>query len=239
MTTINLINDDCLKAMQDLDENSIDLLFCDLPYGVLKCGWDCQIDLEQFWIQANRVCKDSTPIICTCTTKFGNTLINSNPKHFRYDMVWVKSNLTGFLNSRERPLRRHEMVYIFYKSSPKIYTNNIDIHHKKVVKTSSNRTQTESTAYSCVSYNSNSKYEPRLPNSLLEFQAERGLHPTQKPVGLMEFFLKYFTKVDDVVLDPTMGSGSTGVACQNMDRKFVGIERDPDIFTIAQTRLNK
>jgi DNA modification methylase len=109
---------------------------------------------------------------------------------------------------------------------------------RKLLRPSPNRTRQENYAYQCVSYNK-TKYEPRLPHSILEITSERRLHPTQKPVGLIEFFLKYFTKAGDVVLDPTMGSGSTGVACQNMDRNFIGIEQDVKIFAVAQTRLNK
>jgi DNA modification methylase len=115
---MELYNDDCLKKMKDIDTNSIDLLFCDLPYGQTSCKWDCLIDLDEFWKQVNRICKDTTPMFFTCSTKFGVSLINSNPKNFRYDLVWVKSAPCGFLNAKKMPMKKHEMVYVFYKKLP-------------------------------------------------------------------------------------------------------------------------
>jgi DNA modification methylase len=113
-----LINGDCLEVMKDFSNNSIDLLFCDLPYGQTSCKWDSLIDLELFWKEVNRICKDTTPMFFTCSTKFGVSLINSNPKNFRYDLVWVKSAPCGFLNAKKMPMKKHEMIYVFYKKLP-------------------------------------------------------------------------------------------------------------------------
>ena len=121
---------DCLEVMKELDDDSVDLLFADLPYAQTACKWDALIDMEQFWKEANRVCKGDAAMVFTCSVKFGNTLINSNPKNFRYDLVWVKSNSVGFLNAKQMPMRKHEMVYIFYNERPKVYTESISLHHK-------------------------------------------------------------------------------------------------------------
>ena len=276
---MELYNDDCLKKMKDIETNSIDLLFCDLPYGQTSCKWDCLIDLDEFWKQVNRICKDTTPMFFTCSTKFGVSLINSNPKNFRYDLVWVKSAPAGFLNAKKMPMKKHEMIYVFYKKLP-LY--DLSSHTHKFLKdkeesyitttlysdkkgeprqvyraeegqydpplpTSVIKEKIDSDIYGKkpipdylkIRKNSDSAYDPPLPNSILEVASEKGKHPTQKPVALIEWCLKYYSKEGDKVLDPTMGSGSTGVACKNMNRHFIGIEMDKKIYDIAVERLNK
>ena len=417
-----LINGNCLEVMKDISDNSIDLLFCDLPYGQTSCKWDCLIDLELFWKQVNRICKDDTAMFFTCSTKFGVSLINSNPKNFRYDLVWVKSSPCGFLNAKKMPMKKHEMVYVFYKKLPKIYTDNIAEHHThKFIKETANKRKgkdgTENRAYMNRSkteisnkydpplptsvikdektmntlygelkpngyFNKRNKktgmtaydpplptsviknddyenriikerntikkeenygkeylnkkenfraynpklgakgedgflyepplptsiikeektqiskckdkdlygdmkggtignvhgtnyepslptsvikdegsesiygkmhhdhhqyasrvardsvYDPPLPNTILEIASQKGKHSTQKPVDLIKWCLKYYSKEGDTILDPTMGSGSTGVACNEMNRKFIGIEMDETIFKVAEKRVN-
>jgi DNA modification methylase len=260
-----LIQGDCLEAMKTMETNSIDLLFCDLPYGQTQCKWDCLIDLDLFWKQVNRICKERTPMFFTCSTKFGVSLINSNPKNFRYDLVWIKSAPCGFLNAKKMPMKKHEMVYVFYKKLP-LY--DLSSHsHKFLKETESNRdgkgvydkVKTEicnkyepplptsvvkEDVYEKNKLNDNlrdgyrdKRYDPPLPNSILEIKSEKGKHPTQKPTALVEWCLKYYSKEGDTVLDPTMGSGSTGVACKNLNRQFIGIEQDEKIFKVAQSRI--
>jgi DNA modification methylase len=351
---MELYNADCLEKMKELENNSIDLIFCDLPYGQTSCKWDCKINLQEFWKQVMRIKKLNTPIFFTTTTKFGVELITSAPKkcHFRYDIVWCKSAPAGFLSAKKMPLRKHEMIYVFYeklpfydlsshkhkflKAKPEPEPEEIDEKYKNkgglyskvsrnglvknephyepplpvsvvkeepepepvsVVK-NNNRGKNyypdlKQTAYqdpllvmgkewkkkqggvkvydpplpvSVVKeikqnkYNHNpeqiynaeylekkidyegrnggSMYNPPLPNSMLEIKSTRGKHSTEKPVALMEWILKYYSREGDTILDPTCGSGSTGVACKNMNRKFIGIEMDEDIFKIATERLN-
>tara|TARA_R110000796_G_scaffold73934_2_gene166038 strand:- start:10455 stop:11372 length:918 start_codon:yes stop_codon:yes gene_type:complete len=304
---MELYNGDCLETMKDLSDNSIDLLFCDLPYGQTSCKWDCLIDLGLFWEQINRICKDGCPMFFTCSTKFGVSLINSNPKNFRYDLVWVKSSPCGFLNAKKMPMKKHEMVYVFYNKLPKVYGECIAEHHKhKFIKEVKNRkgnvyeTGKESKDFNIQSAvgkydpplptsvikdencydrdrkhlrdgylnkqydpplptsvikdeiygdeyldkkvdfknrNGEPRYDPPLPNSILEVASQKGKHATQKPVDLIKWCLKYYSKEGDVVLDPTMGSGSTGVACKDMNRQFIGVEMDEAIFNVAVERL--
>ena len=313
---MELINGDCLEVMKDLSDNSVDFLFCDLPYGQTSCKWDCLIDLDLFWKQVNRVCKQDAVMAFTCSVKFGNTLINSNPKCFRYDLVWVKSAACGFLNAKKMPMKKHEMVYIFYRKLAKVYTENIALHHthkflkqeenikmRKPVKvgehlygnsvespvgqyepplpnsvikeeiygkeyldkkTDYNERKNGESRYNPPLPNSvikeenvvydqehksdlygektkrddihKTRYNPPLPNSIMEIKSEKGKHATQKPVPLMEYLIKYFTREGETVLDPTMGSGGTGIACKNLNRKFIGIEMDKDIFDVAVER---
>jgi len=272
-----LLHGDCLEEMKGLDDNSIDLIFCDLPYGQTSCKWDCCIDLEKFWIEVMRIKKLNTPIFFTTTTKFGVSLINSAPKkcHFRYDIVWVKSACCSFLLAKKMPMRKHEMIYVFYEKLPfydlsshqhkfikerdtaqkngKIYEGdgNKKIMEGKyepplpvsVVKEDVRKDKHE-TAYGdnihhhCNQQkNGESIYNPPLPNSMLEIKSTRGKHSTEKPVALMEWILKYYSKEGDTILDPTMGSGSTGVACKNMNRNFIGIEMDDEIYEVAVNRI--
>ena len=246
---MDLRNGDCLEVMKELEKDSVDLLFADLPYGQTSCKWDCLIDLDLFWKEVNRVCKPDAPMVFTCSVKFGNSLINSNPKNFRYDLIWVKSAPCGFLNAKKMPMKKHEMIYVFYNKLPKVYTENIALHHKhKFLKEDKEKymesdlygnggkdTQNKSVRQHKILYKK-SEYEPPLPNSILEVKSEKGKHATQKPVALMEWILKYYSREGGVVLDPTMGSGSMGVACGNKNRTFIGVEKDETIYNVALKR---
>jgi hypothetical protein len=432
---MELYNNDCLEVMKDLSSNSIDLLFCDLPYGQTNCKWDTKIDLDLFWKQVNRICKINCPMFFTTTTKFGVDLINSNPKNFRYDLVWVKTHSCGFLLAKKMPMRKHEMIYVFYRKIPlydlsshshkflnsmsgmsnaktnicygdapisvrnkqydpplpvsvlkeekcygegshnyeykgearesnvydpplpvsvittelrqdasglygneskKIFiyvdgklknseprydpplpvsviktdlvsntlsyrnkagqydpplpvsvikdkefcnydvnkncygggkANRIKISKNKedhsvkydpplpdsVIQVRGKNKEIKEDCYNADERFINGKlyhyprqlqkgdesiYDPPLPNSLLEIKSQKGKHSTQKPTELMKWILKYYSKEGDIVLDPTMGSGSTGIACKEMNRKFIGIEKDEKIFKSAVERLN-
>lgn len=276
MTTLTF-NGDCLEVMKDLSANTIDLLFCDLPYGQTDCKWDCKIDLELFWKEVNRICKINCPMFFTTTTKFGVDLINSNPKNFRYDLVWVKSASVGFLNAKKMPMRKHEMIYVFYRKLP-LY--DLSSHSPKftgqfIAGTAGNGCYGEGEPYEIKEYDpplpnsiikedgyeykasandgltinnvkvkqykgrerAEAVYDPPLPNSILEIKSQKGKHSTQKPIALMERLLKYYSKEGDTILDPTMGSGSTGVASKAMKRNFIGIEKDEKIYKDAVERL--
>ena len=386
---MEIFNADCLEKMKDLKDDSIDLVFCDLPYGQTSCKWDCKIDLELFWKQIMRIKKLHTPIFFTTTTKFGVELIQSAPKKcfFRYDLVWVKSASAGFLCAKKMPLRKHEMIYVFYEKLPfydlsshqhkfvksgdkgqingdiyckadrvdgmkgqynpplpnsvvkgenkgcygekvsnseakygqkcarqydpplpvsvvkeeieegqtlgdkgnecygkfSYYNNGVKGYDpplpNSVIKGENNTYNTEgrktpitreppnkydpplpttivkeepgnnkeeaidveNSAYGNLKIKqpitSGPRWDPPLPDSMLEIKSTRGKHSTEKPVALMEWILKYYSKEGDVVLDPTCGSGSTGVACKNMKRNFIGIEMDEEIFKMAQSRI--
>jgi len=389
-----LYNGDCLEEMKQIEDKSIDLIFVDLPYGQTSCKWDVKIDLTKMWEQYMRIKKLNTPIFFTTTTKFGVDIINSAPKKcpFRYDIVWCKSAPAGFLSAKKMPMRKHEMVYVFYEKlpfydlsshkhkfikerdtepepepesngdvnenydcnygkikTPEYITNNItrnkltrkykkegksessydpplpvsvvkepepeskyvgkpvmrenttygdvisyEIKERKdgesmyqpplpvsVVKEEMRPTEkykNESTMYGNIDrpdfkrkdgesmyqpplpvsvvkeephniYNFDpnkpiirqsreAQYDPPLPTTMLEIKSTRGKHSTEKPVALMEWVLKYYSKEGDVVLDNCMGSGSTGVACRNMNRNFIGIEKDPEIYEVAFNRIN-
>ncbi len=337
-----LLNGDCLELMKDITDDSVDLIFCDLPYNQTNCKWDIKIDMDKFWKQIMRIKKLHTPIFFTTTTKFGVDLITSAPKkcYFRYDIVWVKSAPAGFLSAKKMPMRKHEMIYVFYEKLPfydlsshkhkflkeevnekytyqqdkekDLYGTDIRKETRKgkdigkspiydpplpvsVVKEADDldekyknkgglyskisrngllknephynpplpvsvvkqepepepepvvkdlRKDEHTTAYGTAIHhhcnqqrNGESIYDPPLPNTMLEIKSTRGKHSTEKPVALMEWVLKYYSKEGDVVLDPTMGSGSTGVACKNMNREFIGIEMDGEIYDTAVERI--
>ena len=363
-----LLHGDCLEQMATVDDNSVDFIFCDLPYGQTSCKWDIIIPWEPFWKEIMRVKKLHTPVFFTTTTKFGVQLINSSPKKmpFRYDLIWVKSSPAGFLSARKMPMRKHEMIYVFYeklpfydlsshkhkfiKSTPMGHTPDIygRLWNKKGEPYTKDKIQNKYTPhlpYSVIDntepepepepesvvkeetskhdtlygkveienpperkagesrynpplptsvvkedvYNSNERfkngklyknprhlqkgddpiydpplptsvvkedvygfdnrtddrpsnvrtnaYDPPLPTTMLEIKSTKGKHPTEKPVALIEWLLKYYSKEGDTVLDPTMGSGTTGVACKNMNRNFIGIEKDLEIYHIAVDRI--
>lgn len=263
---MDLQNGNCLELMKKIADKSIDLFICDLPYGETNCKWDCKIDMEQFWLEFKRIRKSKrTACIHFCSTKFGYELIKSWEGGFKMDMVWKKRNKTGGLQSRHRPMRNHEMVYFFYEQAPKY---NRDTYHKRIKdkkdhneeeKPLNNPCDGKKSNLNCLGINLNKhknyanqpNYTPLLPASVLEekepvtmfestkvFTGKRH-HQTEKPQDILEFFLKYWSNEGDTILDPTMGSGSTGVACKKLNRKFIGFELNDDIYKTAVERISK
>ena len=247
-----LFHGDCLEEMKQLDDNSVDFIFCDLPYGQTSCKWDIKIDMKQFWEQIMRVKKLHTPIFMTTTTKYGVELINTSPKKcpFRYDLIWVKSAPAGFLSAKKMPMRKHEMIYVFYEKLPlydlsshthKFINKEIVVNQKYTYKQDKEKdlygTDIRKEVRKGKDVGKSPIYDPPLPNSMLEIKSTRGKHSTEKPVALIEWLLKYYSKEGDVVLDPTMGSGSTGIACKNMNRNFIGIEMNDEYYELCCNRL--
>ena len=233
-------NKNCFDILPTIPDKSVDLIFCDLPYVSTNCKWDCEVDLDKLWIEFKRIRKDTTPIIMTCTTKFGYELISSNKKEFRFDLVWEKSKKSGFLLARKRPLCNHEMVYFFYNKQPKY---NYLKYHKY--------TKTESTKKASVITGGNlykpkdiqrkkDTYEPKLPTSIQPFKSIKpSNHQTGKPLDLMEFILKYWSDEGDTVLDPTFGGGSMPIMCKIMNRQFIGCEIDKKFYDDTMELLTK
>lgn len=225
---------DCIELMSKLPNKSIDMILCDLPYGTTKNKWDCVIDLKQLWSQYERLIKDNGCICLFAQTPFDKVLGNSNLKLLKYEWIWQKESGTGFLNANKMPLKIHENILVFYKKLP-IYNPQMREGFKP---------------YKCKrgSHSSNyGDYEQgyvtesdgkRFPIDIIEFKRDKEkLHPTQKPVSILEYLIKTYTNENMLVLDNCMGSGSTGVACLNTNRKFIGFELDKEYFEIAKKRI--
>lgn len=231
---IDLKCGDCLELMKDIPDKSIDMILCDLPYGTTKNKWDSVIPLEELWTQYNRIIKDDGAIALFSQMPFTASLVNSNIKMFRYEWIWEKDNGTGFLNANKMPLKIHENIEIFYKKTP-AYNPQMRKGFKPY-KTLSGRKTTNYGDFDRVETKSNGE---RYPIDIIKFKKDSGLHPTQKPVALLEYLIKTYTNEGATVLDNCMGSGSTGVACVNTNRNFVGIELDEEYFNIAKERIEK
>jgi len=228
---MNLINGDCLAEMSKLEDNSVDLILTDPPYGTTQCKWDSVIPFEPMWNQLKRIIKDKGCIALFGSEPFSSALRMSNIKQFKYDWIWKKSNIMGFLNAKKRPLKEIEIISIF---NSKIYKPQ---NLQKNLKGKNRRGKNTDVLGK---YESINKSEfTNYPKTIIEFKNERGLHPTQKPVALLEYLIKTYTNENDTVLDFTMGSGSTGVACKNTNRNFTGIELDNNYFQIATKRINE
>jgi len=237
---MNLINDDCLTALTNIADKSCHLVIADLPYGQTNNDWDIKIDLVKMWQHLKRVGTTNCAYIFFTTTKFGFDLIASNKEWFRYDLVWQKNKPCGFLNAKKMPMRSHEMIYIFYNKLP---TYNIVGNHivEKLYEPSPYKMNC---CYGDVKIMKERHiYNPRLPVSVLNFEKtntiKKRYHSTEKPGDLLEWLIRYYSNEGDTILDPTMGSGSTGVACVNMKRKFIGIEMDKGIFDVACKRITE
>ena len=234
---MELYNNDCFEILPEIKDLSVDLVLVDLPYAQTACKWDCLIDLDKMWKELKRCCKRDCVYVFFCTTKFGYKLIQSNEKWFRYDLVWEKSRKVGFLSANKMPLREHEMVYIF-KEQQGTY------NAQKTEGKPYNRTQSKQTeTYGMEDIKqviTENKTGDRHPTTIVKFNnPKKSLHRTQKPVELCEWLIKSYSNENDLVLDFTMGSGTTGEACKNTNRNFIGVEKDEEIFKIAFERLNK
>jgi len=230
---IKLINGECLEEISHLKDGSIDLLVVDLPYGTTACSWDSIIDLPSLWTQLNRVCKESAAMVFTAQQPFTWKLASSNPTAFKYELIWQKPNGTNPFAAKNMPMKRHENILVFYRSKP---TYNPQMEQGKPYVWDSKRSKGEAGGMAGATGRIESDGK-RYPSSILKFKQERGLHPTQKPVALMEWLIKSFSNEGDVVLDCTMGSGTTGVAAKNLKRKFIGIELSKEYFDIATKRI--
>tara|TARA_R110000765_G_scaffold268601_1_gene367571 strand:- start:1046 stop:1759 length:714 start_codon:yes stop_codon:yes gene_type:complete len=235
---MQLINGECLEEMKNLPDSSVDIIVADLPYGRFKhLEWDKPIDLEKLWKQIWRVCKPRTPVFLFGDMLFGVKLINSQPKYFKYEIVWNKNKSTTPLLSKKRLGKATEYVFVFYKSQP-VY--NYEKYHK-VLKREKPYFNGSVVGAEKVKKQTN-YYLPHLPLNVFECPMMRKgktiSHITEKPQNLLEFLLKYFSNEDDVCLDMTMGSGSTGVASHNLKRKFIGIEVDTNHFNAAKQRID-
>ena len=224
---------DCLEIMKEIPNESIDMILCDLPYGTTKNKWDSIIPLNELWEQYERIIKDNGAIVLFSQMPFTAELVHSNLKLFRYEWIWKKENGTGFLNAKKMPLKIHENILLFYKKLP---TYNPQMRKGfKPYKCKQGRHSTNYGAYE-QGHITESNGE-RYPIDIIEFKKDTGLHPTQKPVALLEYLIKTYTNEGDVVLDNCMGSGSTGVACKKLNRNFIGIELDEKYFNIAKERI--
>lgn len=235
---MELYNDDCFNILPKVAGGSVDLVLVDLPYGQTANKWDVVIDLDKMWKELKRVSKENAAFVFFTTTKFGYKLIQSNEKWFRYDMVWDKcGQITGFLMANKMPLRSHEMVYVFYKKLPTYNPQKTPLERPDIRKY--NRTTEDN--YGVRKENYTATRTHRHPKSILKFEngsRTSSVHPTQKPTNICEWLIKSYSNEGDTILDFTMGSGSTGVACKNTNRKFIGVELNEDYFNIAKERLS-
>ena len=220
--------------MKDIPDKSIDLILCDLPYGVTACKWDNIIDFKKLWSEYKRLIKDNGAIVLFSSQPFTTKLIYSNLKDFRYCWYWKKNNATGGLFCKVQPMRCIEDICIFYKHMPTYNPQGlIPLSKPKIHKPKSSQTYSKKK-------NSSIQLYKNYPKHLLEFKREKNIvHPTQKPVALLEYLIKTYTNEGETVLDNCMGSGSTGVACVNTGRKFIGMELDKQYFNIAKNRIEE
>jgi len=244
---MKLINDDCLKAMQDIPDQSIDLVLTDLPYGTTPCKWDSVISFDLMWKQLKRLIKKESAILLFGTEPFSSTLRMSNLDWFKYDWIWEKQNGANFLVANYQPLKVHEIISVFgnaptsySKNKPMVYNPQETIGTPYKQKSGKQKTEKEnSTVRSKIDQVITENNGTRKPRTVIKFNTDKDkLHPTQKPIALLEYLIKTYTNEGDTVLDFTMGSGSTGVAAKNTNRQFIGIELDENYYKIAVERIN-
>lgn len=235
-----LMQGDCLQRMKEIPDGSVDMVLCDLPYGATCNRWDTCILFEPLWEQYHRICKKNAAILLFGQPPFSAIEITSNLKEFRYEWIYEKTNATGFLNAKRMPLKAHESILVFYKNSP---TFNPQFENGEPrIKGGGNRT---SENYGKFLYSDKRIYDgKRYPRDVIKFSNSNrtngaALHPTQKPVALLEYLIRTYTNDGETVLDNCFGSGSTGVACVNTNRNFIGIELDQSYFDIAKQRIEQ
>ncbi|WP_288080647.1 site-specific DNA-methyltransferase [Pseudomonas sp.] len=235
-----LMQGDCLELMRELPDASVDLILCDLPYGTTQNKWDAVIPFEAMWPQYWRILKPAGVIALTASQPFSSALLMSQASRFKHEWIWIKNRGSNFANTVREPMKEHESVLVFSRGK---WTYNKQMQERtggglSRVKYDFNKvTKTEN--YGKFDKPPPAQGEMRVPSSWQKFNVEVGLHPTQKPVALMEYLIRTYTNEGDLVLDNCMGSGTTGVACMNTGRSFIGMEMDPDYFEIAKRRIEE
>ena len=240
---------DCLKVMEDIPEKSVDMILCDLPYGITRCAWDIVIPLDNLWAAYCRIIKDNGVIVLTAVQPFTSKLITSNLAMFKYEWIWKKNEGSGFATSKYRPMRYHENIIVFSKGkgtynpqktlrlskeSQRVCGYDVGVGNSKALR-----------AHGAMKSPGMVKYDPlfKMPESIIDIKCVpngggKKLHPTQKPVLLFEYLIRTYTNEDDLVLDNCAGSGTTGIACQNTKRNFILIEKEIGYCDIINTRTN-
>lgn len=229
---------DCLERMKEIESSTVDMILCDLPYWTTCCSWDAVIPFEPLWAEYERVIKPNGAIVLFSAQPFTAVLACSNLKLFRYEWIWEKPNATGFLNAKKQPLRAHESILIFYKSQPTYNPQKTFGHERKTAKKKVIGSEHYGKQLSVKDYDSTERY-PRSVQVFSSDKQKQALHPTQKPVSICEYLIRTYTNEGELVLDSTMGSGTTGVACINTGRRFIGIEKDTGYFATAKIRLDE
>lgn len=241
---IKLIQGDCLIEMQNIPDKSIDAIICDLPYGTTACKWDTIIPFDKLWWQYERIIKDNGVIVLTASQPFTSALVMSNPKMFKYEWIWEKHKGTNIYGVKREPLKIHESCLVFSKGK---FTYNAQMTNGKPYKKRGSHNIGKKDgliiANKPVGYAKDFDSSKRYPVSIQFFknhnQKNNSFHPTQKPVALFEYLIKTYTNENDLVLDNTMGSGTTAIACMNTNRNFIGIELDEHYFAIAKKRVEE
>uniref|UniRef100_A0AAU6W2Y8 DNA methyltransferase n=4 Tax=unclassified bacterial viruses TaxID=12333 RepID=A0AAU6W2Y8_9VIRU len=236
MSEFQLMKGDCLELMKSIPDASVDMVLADLPYGKTQCAWDVVIPFAPLWAQYLRIAKPGAAIVLCAAQPFASLVVASNTADYRYEWIWEKGNATGFLNAKRQPLRAHESAQIFYRRQPTYNPQMTTGHQRRTAKRKTVNSECYGKALSLTEYDSTERY----PRSVQFFSSDKqtaNYHPTQKPVAWMEFLIRTYTNEGDAVLDNTMGSGTTGVACINAGRKFIGIEMDNKYFQVAKARI--
>lgn len=243
MSDIKLFCGDCLNEMKNIEDKSVNLILCDLPYGSTSCSWDIIIPFDKLWEEYNRVLTDNGIVVLFSSGFFTIDLINSNRKDFKYKLIWKKNVPTGMSSAKYRPMKYYEEICVFYK---KVGTYNPQMKPRVGVGKACYNYDHYCGESNHVEYKKVKKrYDPDLvqPSDVLEFNVVPNrngkVHPTQKPIELLEWLVNTYSNENDLVLDNTMGSGSTGVACRNLNRNFIGIEKDEKYFEIAKQRIEE
>lgn len=237
-----VIQGDCLIEMKNIPDKSIDMILCDLPYGTTACKWDTIIPFEPLWEQYKRIIKDNGAIVLTASQPFTSALVKSNQKMFKYEWIWEKSRASNFVNAKYSPLKYHENILIFGNKTK--YNPQMTIGEKYSTRHNTKRKSNgifgNAQLHSDISIKKEIR-NTRFPNSIIKIKSLRQqsiIHPTQKPVALFEYLIKTYTNEGDLVLDNAAGSGTTGIACKNLNRNYILIEKEPQYIEIINKRLS-
>lgn len=237
MSEVILHSGDCFDVFPSIADGSVDLVLADIPYGTTQCRWDSVLDLRMMWDHLYRIAKPSSAIILFSAQPFTSVLVSSNLRDWKTEWIWEKPHATGFLNAKKQPLRAHENIEVFYRKQPTYNPQMTHGHTRKTAKRGAPDTDVYGDANKIVTYDSTSRY-PRDVQKFSSDKQKQSLHSTQKPLALVRYLVETYSMPCDTVLDFTMGSGTTGVACMDTNRNFIGIEKDKEIYQVACKRMN-
>lgn len=234
--SIILHNADCFDVFPTIASGTVDLVCADIPYGTTQCRWDSVLDLETMWAELYRIAKPNAAIVLFSAQPFTSILVSSNLADWRSEWIWEKGNATGFLNAKKQPLRAHENIQVFYRRQPTYNPQMTNGHARKTSKRKTVNSECYGKALNLTEYDSTQRY-PRDVQFFSSDKQKGNYHPTQKPLALVKYIIETYSNPGDTVLDFTMGSGTTGVACQEIRRPFIGIEKEKPIFQTDCQRM--